>query len=365
MKILIAMDSYFDKLYSHHANQYVYDGVKSVDKTSNVVMIPLFESDKNMIDALLVWEKGRKIKRKIVNDMLVPTEVDVAILEHDTMLIDSKSILASDQPLLASSFGLGELITQGLDMGVKSFIISMGGLSTFDAGLGMLSAFGAKFYNRDYNEIDQPITQSILKEIRHMELSDMDNRLKSVAFTIVSDHQYKIYGKESHIANSDFDFETKQAIDNSIWYIAQQFKKFNIDLTASIYGGDGGVIRAVFEQVFNAKTKTSAELIFERTHIKSLLDEADMVIYGGGSEDESTGSLVVREINKLQNPNKINVYLMGGKQYKQMSNDKEVIELNIYPEVKEDTEDIQIGIQLQNAVKNIVMATRKQELGTK
>lgn len=365
MKILIAMDSFFDTLYSHHANQYVYDGVKSVDQTSNVVMVPLFESDKNMIDALLVWEKGRKVKRNINNDMLLPTEVEVAMLEHDTMLIDSKTILASDHPLTASSFGLGQLITQGLDMGVQSFIISIGGLSTFDAGLGMLSAFGATFYNRDYKVIDEPITQHLLKEIRHMELSDMDDRLKTASFTIVSDHQHKIYGKESHIAHSNFDFETKQTIDNSIWYIAQQFKKFGIDLSSSIYGGDGGAIRAVFEQLFNAKTMTSAELIFERTHIKSLLDEADMVIYGGGSIDESTGSLVVREINKLQKPDKINVYLMGGKQYKQLSNDKEVIELNIYPEVNDDTEDIQIGIQLQNAVKNIVMATRKQQLEVK
>lgn len=358
MKILIAMDSFFDVLFSHHANQYVNDGVKAIDKDANIVMVPLFESDKNMIDALLVWEKGRKIKRNVSNDMLMPVEVEVALLEQDTMLIDGKSILSSENPTEASSYGLGQLITQGLDMGIKSFIISIGGITTFDAGLGMLGAFGAKFYNRDYVLIDGPVRQNNLKEIRHIELRDMDDRLKDASITVVSDHQYKIYGKESHIANSEFDFETKQTIDNSIWYITEQFKKFHIDLSASMYGGDGGGIRAVFEQIFNAETKTSAELIFKRTHIESLLDEADMVIYGGGSVDETTGSLVVNEINKLQNPDKINVYLMGGKQYKQMSNDKEVIELNIYPEVNSDTEDIQIGIQLQNAVKNILRATR-------
>ncbi|MGK0553166.1 glycerate kinase [Macrococcus capreoli] len=361
MKILIAMDSFFDTLYSHHANQYVFDGVKAVAPQSNIVMIPLFESDKNMIEALLVWEKGRKLLRHVHSELLIPLDVEVAILGHDTMLIDSKSILAtSNDPLHASSYGLGELITQGLDMGIQSFIISIGGLTTFDAGIGMLQAFGAKFYNRDYAVIEGHMTQSDLKEIRHMEFGDMDTRLKDATFTIVSDHQYKIYGKESHIAQSQFDFETKQTVDNSIWYIAQQFNKFGIDLTTSIYGGDGGAIRALFEQMFKADTMTSAELIFNRTHIQSLLDEADMVIYGGGSLDETTGSLVVSEINKLQNPDKINVYLSGGKQYKQMSNDKEVIEFNIYPEVHADTEDIQIGIQLQNAMKNIMIATRKQ-----
>lgn len=360
MKILIAMDSFFDILFSHHANQYVSDGIKAVDNAANIVMVPLFESDKNMIDDLLAWENGRKIKRNVNNDLLMPAEVEVAILEQDTMLIDGKTVLSSGNPLAASSYGLGQLITQGLDMGVKSFIISIGGITTFDAGLGMLYAFGTKFYNRDYILIEGPPKQSDLKEIRHIELGDMDDRLKEVTFTVVSDHQYKIYGKESHIANGGYDFETKQTIDNSIWYISEQFKKFGIDLNASIYGGDGGGIRAVFEQLFNAETKTSAELIFKRTHIGSLINEADMVIYGGGSVNETTGSLVVSEINKLQNPDKINIYLMGGKQYKQMSNDKEVIELNIYPEISSDTEDIQIGIQLQNTVQHIVMATRKQ-----
>ncbi|MCE4955859.1 glycerate kinase [Macrococcoides caseolyticum] len=363
MKILIAMDSFFDKLHSHHANQYVYDGVKAADSKANIVMIPLFESDKNMIEALLVWEKGRKLKRHVSNNLLSPAIVEVAILEHDVMLIDSKSVLKSNEtPLNASSYGLGQLITQGLDIGVKSFIISIGGSHTFDAGLGMLSAFGVKFYNRDYQLIDGPLKQSDLKEVRHIEMADMDNRLKDVSFTIVSDHQYKIFGKDSHIAQSQFDYETKQTIDNSIWYIAQQFKKCGIDLSASLFGGDGGALRAVFEQILNAETKTSAEVIFERTHIKQLLDEADMVIYGGGSIDETTGSLVVNEINKLQNPEKINVYLMAGKQYKQMSNDKAVIEHNIYPEIHDDTEAIQIGIQLQSTVKNILLATRKQDI---
>lgn len=360
MKILIAMDSFFDKLYSHHANQYVFDGIKAVDSTSNIVMIPLFESDKNMIDALLVWEKGRRIKRTVKNDMLTPVDVDVAIVEHNTMVIDSKAFLASQSPAQASSYGLGELITQGLDLGMKSFIISIGGLTTFDAGIGMLSAFGAKFYNRDYQQMEALITHSDLKEIRHMVLDDLDDRLKDVHFTIVSDHQYRIYGKESQIARSEFDFETKQTVDNNIWYITQQLKKFNIDLNSAIYGGDGGALRAIFEIVLNAETVTSAELIFKRTHIQSLLDEADMVIYGGGSLDETTGSLIVSEINKLQNPDKINVYLSAGKQYKQLSNDKATIALNIYPEVTPDTEDIQIGIQLQSAVKNIVMATRNK-----
>lgn len=359
MKILIAMDSFFNKLHSHHANQYVFDGVKAVDKDANIVMVPLFESDNNIIDALLVWEKGRKIVRRVMDNQLQEKDVEVAILNQHTMLIDAKALVSSNNsPQQTSSYGLGQLIQQGLDLGMKSFIISIGKLMIFDAGLGMLQAFGAKFHHRDYALLESPLTQSDLKDIRYIELSDIDDRLKGISLTIVSDDNYQVYGKDSHIAHTDLAFDEKQVIDNSIWYITQQFNKSGIDLNAALNGGDGGAIRAVFEQMFNATIKTSAQLIFERTHIGNLIEEADIVIYGGGSIDETHGSLVVQQINQLQHADKINLYLSAGKQYMQ-KNDNNVIELNVYPEISENTEPIQIGMQLQNAVKNIILATQK------
>lgn len=135
------MDTFFNTLYSQHANQYVYDGIETED--ANVVMVPLFESDKNMIDALLTWEKGAKLSQQVYNGNLVETDIQVARVAHDTMLIDAGQFLNSEVPEETSSYGLGQMLMNGLDMGMTSFIISLGNVAVFDAGAGMLQALGA------------------------------------------------------------------------------------------------------------------------------------------------------------------------------------------------------------------------------
>ncbi|ARQ06346.1 glycerate kinase [Macrococcoides canis] len=356
MKILIAMDTFFNTLYSHHANQYVYDGIKT--EGSNVVMVPLFESDKNMIDALLTWEKGAKLTRQVFDGNLNETDIQVARVAHDTMLIDAGQFLNSEVPEETSSYGLGKLIMNGVDMGITSFIISLGNVTVFDAGAGMLQALGAKFYDRDHQLIDSVMHQGLLKFVRYMQFDDLDSRLAHVNFKIISDHEYHNYGKKSQISAQDYAFDVKQRLDNSIWYILQQFKKHGIDYTDSPYGGDGGALRTIFEQYFKADIRTSAQLIFERTHIETLLEEADMIIYGGGSNEETSGSLIVSEINKRIDDNKQYIYLSAGKQFLAHHIKDSVVSLNVYPEVTAHTEDIQIGLQLQQAIQNIMKLSK-------
>lgn len=356
MKILIAMDTFFNTLYSQHANQYVYDGIETED--ANVVMVPLFESDKNMIDALLTWEKGAKLSQQVYNGNLVETDIQVARVAHDTMLIDAGQFLNSEVPEETSSYGLGQMLMNGLDMGMTSFIISLGNVAVFDAGAGMLQALGAKFYDRDHQLIDSVMHQGLLKFVRYMHFDDMDSRLKHVNFKIISDHKYHNYGKKSQVSAQDYAFDVKQRVDNSIWYMLQQFKKHGLDYTYSPYGGDGGALRTIFEQHFKADTRTSAQLIFERTHIESLLEEADVIIYGGGSNEETSGSLIVSEINNRIDESKQYIYLSAGKQFLAHHIKDSVVPLNVYPEVTELTEDIQIGLQLQQAIQSIMKLSK-------
>lgn len=355
MKILIAMDTFFT-LYSQYANQYVYDGIEIED--ANVVMVPLFESDNNMIDALLTWEKGAKLSRQVYNGDLVETDIQVARIVHDTMLIDAGQFLNSEVPEETSSYGLGQMIINGVDMGITSFIISLGNVNVFDAGAGMLQALGAKFYDREQRLIDHVMHQGLLKFVRYMHFDDMDSRLKHVNFKIISDHEYHNYGKKSQISVQDHAFDVKQQVDNSIWYMLQQFKKHGLDYTCSPYGGDGGALRTIFEQYFKADIRTSAQLIFERTHIETLLEEADMIIYGGGSNEETSGSLIVSEINRRIDKSKQYIYLSAGKQFLPPHIKDSVVPLNVYPEVTEHTEDIQIGLQLQQAIQSIMKLSK-------
>ena len=65
------------------------------------------------------------------------------------------TLLKEDEknPLIASTFGTGELILHALDNGYKKFIVGIGGSATNDGGTGMLRALGMKFLDEFGDEI--------------------------------------------------------------------------------------------------------------------------------------------------------------------------------------------------------------------
>lgn len=48
-------------------------------------------------------------------------------------------------PLLASSFGTGELIRHATDAGIRHIILGIGGSATVDGGMGVAQALGVRF----------------------------------------------------------------------------------------------------------------------------------------------------------------------------------------------------------------------------
>ena len=59
-------------------------------------------------------------------------------------------------PLLATSYGVGEMINDAIQRGCRNFIIGIGGSVTNDGGIGMLKALGVRFL--DENGADVVVT---------------------------------------------------------------------------------------------------------------------------------------------------------------------------------------------------------------
>lgn len=347
MKVLIAMDAYFNILQSHHANQFVHDGIKQVIPDANIVMVPLFLSHKDIIDSLLIWDKGKKIHKKVTEDIHNQSQKDITLgLIGNALIIDGKNTIGNS----TSSYALGEAMMYGLDLMVQEMIISIGNVNSYDLGAGMLQALGAKFYDRN-GALMKIVTRDDLKLVRGIDVTQMDDRLAQTKITLVSDETYHLFGKSSQIAKSDAAETEKQYIDNSIWYLNEQFKKVNVFLDAN--KGDAGGIQAVMTALFNAETKTSQSLIFERTDLLSLLREADLVVYGGAN-GTAHSSLVANALYDAHDGTNLQLYLTAGKSYSNITQKENYYQFNVYPEVTESTEDIHIGMQLTDVVSTFI-----------
>ncbi|TDM12617.1 glycerate kinase [Macrococcus lamae] len=352
MNILVAVDRFEDKLSSREANNYIEEGIHKVLENSQVVKVPLFDGSKDMIDGVLQWNRGKRFQWNVLGSQLQQTKVTVAGIDKNLYIDCSTLFNNAGQLQETSSTGLGQVILNGLDLGYEAFTVALGNSTVMDGGIGMLELLGVRFFDGNGDQLTGPLIAADIKRIRNIDVSSIDDRLAACEFTIISDKDYYLFGSHSHAADIVADTEELKTMDNNIWYLNEQFKKINFNLTRPSYGGDGGGLRAVFSEILSAEVITSKEMIFRDTNIEHLLEEADMIIFGGGTVNASKGSLVSQAIMDYAAAGKKYIYLTAGQQLP--SDDTNIYHFNIYPEMTADTQDIQIGIQLQNTVMTLM-----------
>lgn len=347
MKILVAVDRFEEKLSADAAGKFIAEGIKQYDPSFEAILLPLFEGNRDLVNGVLSWQRGKRYNWMIDDGLLNAKEVTVAGID-DTMYIDSADLYANDQQLTStSSKGLGDLLMNGLDLGYRHFVIALGDSFVFDSGMGMLQQLGVKFYDMNGEEITTRSAEMI-KYIRSINFNMIDTRLEEARFTVINNADYSLYGQRSHAARLDRPIEEIKQLDNNIWYFNEQLKKVGLNLMNIQNGGTAGGLAALFGELFEAELLTSKELIYRETHIESLLQEADIIIFGGATKEVSEGTLVAKAILDKVTADKKYFYFTGGHQLPVANN--HIHQLNVYPEITEDTTSEQIGIQLQQAV---------------
>src|SRR3954469_15003739 len=101
-------------------------------------------------------------------------------------------------PLHASSFGTGELITNALDRGVNKIIMCIGGSATVDGAAGLLQALGFRFLDKEGKDLtNMPGT---LVNLEAIDLSMVDERTKQCKIIVLCDVENVLLGEEGAAA---------------------------------------------------------------------------------------------------------------------------------------------------------------------
>lgn len=193
-------------------------------------------------------------------------------------------------PLKASSAETGELIKAALDIGMKTIVIAMGGSATVDGGLGILSALGIKFLNKNSGNIFIP---GDLPELDKIDITQLDERLLHCDVIVLCDVDNKLLGDNGAArvfgpqkgATADDVVKLDKALRKLSEIALQQTGK---DISALQYGGTAGGAAAGLHAFINAKLVNGIQYFLELTGFEDALDKADIVITGEGSIDEQT-----------------------------------------------------------------------------
>ena len=316
MHILIAPNAFKHSLTAIESAQAIQEGLKRSGLICTSECFPVADGGDGT-GHLIVEKCGGVWHEYDVHDPLGRLiKAPLGIIDHGKTAViemaDASGIrlLHPDErsPLMASSFGTGELIRFALDRQVSKIIIGLGGSATVDGGIGILSALGMKFRDAEGTEI--PALPINMSRFRQIDRSGFDNRILNCQITVLCDVNNLLLGVKGSAAvfgpqkgASPSDIKLLDLALTNLSNLALQ--STGINMNEILHGGSAGGIAAALFTFPNARLVNGAEHFLELTAFEKSLKNADLLITGEGSIDEQTiqvkGPFAVAKLAKENN----------------------------------------------------------------
>ena len=292
MNVLIAIDSFKGSLSSVAAGEAAAAGVKRVFPNADCSVFPLADGGEGTVSALVSGLGGEirtvevegPLKRPVAARYgILPT--GVAVLEMAEASGITRIAPEERNPLLTTTYGVGELIVDALEQGCRRFIVGIGGSATNDGGAGMLQALGYHLLDAAGAELCRG--GGALREVARVVPPEkmMAERLAASTFRVACDVKNPLCGSQG--ASAIFGPQkgaTPAMVDLLDAALARWAEVSGGDSEFPGTGAAGGLGYA-FKAFLNAELTPGVDLVLSETGLAKALESADVVITGEGRLD--------------------------------------------------------------------------------
>jgi glycerate kinase len=299
MKIIIAPQSFKGSLSAREVAVAMANGIRRVLSDVTLVLLPMADGGEGTVDALVSATGGRLINSEVTGPLGEKVVATWGILSNGTtavieMAAASGLTLVPPEmlnPMVATTYGTGELIQAALDAGCRRLIIGVGGSATNDGGAGMAQALGARLLDTEGSEL--PRGGAALVHLKRIDISGLDARLKECEVTVVCDVTNPLYGEHGASwvygpqkgATKDMCRQLDRALTN---YAVVVKRDLGIDISNVPGGGAAGGLGAGLVAFLGAELKPGIDVISEATGLSEHLKGASLVLTGEGRLDAQT-----------------------------------------------------------------------------
>ena len=299
MKVVIAIDSLKGSLSSMEAGMAIKDGVLAAKPDAKVVVKPLADGGEGTTDALIEGMNGERIDLTVTGPMHTPVDAYYGYLKDtNTAVMEMASAAgitlvpdSEKNPLLATSYGVGEMINDAIQRGCRNFIIGIGGSVTNDGGIGMLKALGVRFL--DENGEDAGEGGQALAKVARIDVSGMNPLLKECHIQVACDVNNPlcgengstyVYGPQKGVTE-----DMKKTLDEAMAHFARVTSEtLENDYMNTPGAGAAGGLGYAFLAYTGAALTPGIELILDAVGLEEELSGADVVVTGEGRLDFQT-----------------------------------------------------------------------------
>lgn len=299
MKVVIAIDSLKGSLSSMEAGMAIKDGILAAKPDAEVIVKPLADGGEGTTDALIEGMSGERIDLTVTGPMHTPVDAYYGYLKDtNTAVMEMASAAgitlvpdSEKNPLLATSYGVGEMINDAIQRGCRNFIIGIGGSVTNDGGIGMLKALGVRFL--DENDEDAGEGGQALAKVARIDVSGMNPLLKECHIQVACDVNNPlcgengstyVYGPQKGVTE-----DMKKTLDEAMAHFARVTSEtLENDYLNTPGAGAAGGLGYAFLAYTGAALTPGIELILDAVGLEEELSSADVVVTGEGRLDFQT-----------------------------------------------------------------------------
>lgn len=277
----------------------IKEGVLRAKPDARIVVKPLADGGEGTTDALIEGMNGERIDLTVTGPMHAPVNAYYGYLkDSNTAVMEMASAAGitlvpddTKDPLLATSYGVGEMINHALQKGCRNFIIGIGGSATNDGGIGMLKALGVRFL--DENDVDAGEGGQALAKVSRIDISGLNPLLREAHIQVACDVNNPlcgeigstyVYGPQKGVTENQ-----KKQLDEAMAHFAQiTSKTLGTDYCNTPGAGAAGGLGFAFLSYLGAALTPGIELILNAVGLEQELSDADVVVTGEGRLDFQT-----------------------------------------------------------------------------
>ena len=293
MKVVIAPDSFKGCLSAQEVASTLASALRGLHPDWEIVEFPLADGGEGTVD-VLTPALGGEFRLAVVSDPLGrPVTARYGLLD-DTAIIEVaeacglKYLEAGERnPLIATTYGVGELLMAAYAQGARHFVIGLGGTATCDGGAGMLQVPGLR------------------------------EAMKNCSIELLCDVEIPFIGPEGAVQRYA---PQKGASTADLEILEERMKAFagtllsetGVDVLSLPSAGAAGGLAGAFTACFGAENRSGIDRILDLTGFDSVVADVDLVITGEGKSDLQTLSGKVA-LGVLHRAKGIPVVLVSGR----------------------------------------------------
>ena len=295
MKFLFASDSFKGTLSSKRTAELLAQAASEIFPGCEYSSIEVADGGEGTTDAVLSAVNGEKIAVSVHGPLWEEISAYYGKLDDRRAVMEMAAasglpLVPSEQrdPRKTTSYGTGEMIADALGKGFRDISIAIGGSATNDGGIGCMRAVGVRFLDENGQELSG--CGADLAEIRSIDVSGLDPRVKECKFTVMCDVTNPLCGEKgaTHTfgkqkgGTPEILEEPEKGMCNYRDILKNQF---GVNMDEVPGAGAAGGLGAALMVFLNGTLKSGIETVLDLVEFDRKLEGVSLVVTGEGSTD--------------------------------------------------------------------------------